>query len=426
MKTFYWSFLLMLLPSMAYTQNTEKENEFTMSMQIRPRAEYRNGALTPRDEGVAPTSFINNRARLSMDYKRSDLELKMSAQHVGVWGQDPQIEKNGRFMLNEAWAKMNFGEGFFAQLGRQSLIYDDERILGGLDWNVAGRYHDALKLGYANKNNEVHLILAFNQNNDNRTSGGTYYDSSTGQPYKNMQTVWYHYKADNVPFGASLLFMNLGLETGDKAMDDSHTRYLQTMGTYLTYKNSNWNLDGAFYYQMGKNKAADKVSALMGSIQAAYAFDQTWGAVASFDYLSGDKGNGGKYKAFDPLYGTHHKFYGAMDYFYASTFANGYAPGLMDVRIGGRFRASDKVDMELNYHYFSTAVKVQDLKKYLGSEVDYQINWSIMKDVKLSAGYSFMRGTKTMDAVKTGNHKSWQDWGWVSLNINPKVFFTKW
>ena len=54
-----------------------------------------------------------------------------------------------------------------------------------------------------------------------------------------------------------------------------------------------------------------------------------------------------------------------MDYFYASTFANGYAPGLMDARIGGRFRLSGKVDMELNYHYFSTAVKVQYLKKYL-------------------------------------------------------------
>ena len=33
MKTFYWSFVLMLLPSMAYTQTTEKENEFSMSMQ---------------------------------------------------------------------------------------------------------------------------------------------------------------------------------------------------------------------------------------------------------------------------------------------------------------------------------------------------------------------------------------------------------
>ena len=143
MKTFYWSFVLMLLPSMAYTQTTEKENEFSMSMQIRPRAEYRNGALVPRNEGQKAASFINNRARLSLDYKRSDLEIKMSAQHVGVWGQDPQIDKNGRFILNEAWAKLDFGKGFFAQLGRQTLVYDDERILGGLDWNVAGRYHDA-------------------------------------------------------------------------------------------------------------------------------------------------------------------------------------------------------------------------------------------------------------------------------------------
>ena len=131
MKTFYWSLVLMLLPSMAYTQTTEKENEFSMSMQIRPRAEYRNGALFPRLEGQEAASFINNRARLSMDYKRSDLEIKMSAQHVGVWGQDPQIDKNGRFILNEAWAKLDFGKGFFAQLGRQTLSYDDERILVG-------------------------------------------------------------------------------------------------------------------------------------------------------------------------------------------------------------------------------------------------------------------------------------------------------
>ena len=428
MKTFYWSFVLMLLPSMAYTQTTEKENEFSMSMQIRPRAEYRNGALVPRNEGQKAASFINNRARLSLDYKRSDLEIKMSAQHVGVWGQDPQIDKNGRFILNEAWAKLDFGKGFFAQLGRQTLIYDDERILGGLDWNVAGRYHDALKLGYANKNNEIHAILAFNQN-DEKTAGGTYYNSSIGQPYKNMQTVWYHYKADKIPFGASLLFMNLGLETGNQLTQDSHTRYLQTMGTYLTYKNSGWNLDGAFYYQTGKNKDAESVSAFMASATAAYAFNKTWGMVVSFDYLSGNEEGSSKFKAFDPLYGTHHKFYGSMDYFYASAFNKGFAPGLIDGRLGARFRASAKVDMELNYHYFATATEVdfkEDLKKSLGSEVDYQINWSVMKDVKLSAGYSFMLGTKTMDAVKGGNHKSWQDWGWVSVNINPKVFFTKW
>ena len=159
----------------------DKENTFSMSAQIRPRAEYRNGASNPREEGQTPTGFISNRARLSMNYERDRLSLGLSAQHVGVWGQDPQIDKNGRFILNEAWAQLDFGHGIFAKLGRQSLIYDDERILGGLDWNVAGRYHDALKLGYENSQNKLHLILAFNQNNDSRNAGGTY-DNPGAQP----------------------------------------------------------------------------------------------------------------------------------------------------------------------------------------------------------------------------------------------------
>ena len=64
MKTLYWSFLLMLLPSMAYTQNTEKENEFTMSMQIRPRAEYRNGAfLVMRERNLRDSSITVHASR---------------------------------------------------------------------------------------------------------------------------------------------------------------------------------------------------------------------------------------------------------------------------------------------------------------------------------------------------------------------------
>ena len=58
--------------------------------------------------------------------------LKFSAQHVGVWGQDALVDKNGRFILNEAWAAFHLNDSWFMQLGRQSLVYDDERILGGL------------------------------------------------------------------------------------------------------------------------------------------------------------------------------------------------------------------------------------------------------------------------------------------------------
>ena len=240
MKIVYLALGLWLLPGMLWAQSAEKENEFTMSMQIRPRAEYRNGAQFPRFEGDKAAAFINNRARLSMEYKRSDLSMKISAQHVGVWGQDPQIDTNGRFIMNEAWAKLDFGAGFFAQLGRQTLSYDDERILGGLDWNVAGRYHDALKLGYAKNAHQLHFILAFNQNKE-KSKGGTYYYDGA-QPYKNMQTLWYHYAAQASNLDVSLLFMNLGLETGDAETETSRTRYLQTFGTYVTYQpeSGNW------------------------------------------------------------------------------------------------------------------------------------------------------------------------------------------
>ena len=114
-----------------------------------------------------------------------------------------------------------------------------------------------------------------------------------------------------------------------------------------------------------------------------------------------------------------------MDYFYASDFKNGYNPGLSDTYVSANFKVSSPVSMGLKYHYFTTGVKLDNLNRSLGSEIDYQLDWKIMKDVSLSAGYSIMMGTSTMDAVKGGNHKSWQDWGWVSLNINHQIFFSK-
>lgn len=402
-------------------EDAVKKNEFTISAQIRPRGEYRNGVLTPRDQGAEPAWFINNRARLSLEYARPGLTMRFSAQHVGVWGQDAQIDKNGRFVLNEAWARIA-RKGFFAQLGRQTLSYDDERILGGLDWNVAGRYHDALKLGWADKRHQLHLIVAFNQN-DERTIGGTWYDQSKAQPYKTMQTAWYHYQAQQTPFGLSLLVMNLGLEAGEEGNAD--TRYLQTMGVYATYKPGRWTLEGAFYYQTGR-KADYDVSAWMGSVRANGMLCDHWGLVLGVDYLSGMKSGDTKYKAFDPLYGTHHKFYGAMDYFYASAWRKGYAPGLWDNQAGIVYKPCPVVDVQANYHYFLTAVKLEGLSRGLGSEVDLQLNCKIMKDVTLSAGYSMLFGTETMDVVKGGCHNSWQDWSWISLNINPRIFFGKW
>ena len=73
--------------------------------------------------------------------------MGLSGQDISVWGQKPQIDNAANFTLNEAWVKLTNND-WFLQLGRQSLSYDDDRILGTLDWHQAGRWHDALRMGF--------------------------------------------------------------------------------------------------------------------------------------------------------------------------------------------------------------------------------------------------------------------------------------
>ena len=412
----------------------QEENQFTIDAQLRTRGEYNNGAGYPRSEGQSPATFINERARISMDYQRGAMELKVSAQHTGFWGQDGMNTANGRMTMNEAWAKLNIGENWYAQIGRQQLVYDDERILGSSDWNVNGNWHDALRLGYEKGANKLDMILALNQNGVRR---GDYYEHV--MPYKAMQGLWYHYQSPKAPLGISLLALNTGYEQGEPK--HGKTKYMQTLGTDITYKPNAWDLHGAFYYQMGYNAADLKVSTCMASVKAGYQVDSKWKVSLGIDYLEGEDYVGGStdrmgnvtlYKTYDdrtrtfnPLYGSHHLFYGFMDYFYANAFVNGFEPGLGDLQLGVDYQASKKTKMLLNYHYFTTASDCLD-ERELGHEIDLQFTTTLMKDVTLMGGYSVMRGSKSMDIVKGGNRGSWQDWAWISLNINPRVFFVKW
>ena len=49
-----------------------QENQFSMSAQLRSRAEYRNGSIFPRGEGDNFTSSIKDRSRLSICYVRAN------------------------------------------------------------------------------------------------------------------------------------------------------------------------------------------------------------------------------------------------------------------------------------------------------------------------------------------------------------------
>lgn len=234
--------------------------------------------------------------------------------------------------------------------------------------------------------------------------------------------VWYNgYWVKD--FIVLLFFMNIGFEMGMEG--NGKIVNMQIMGIYWVYMFGVWLFNGSVYYQFGKNKVDKKVFVYMFSLKVGYKIDLKWSVSLGMDYFSGDF-DSKKVSIFDLLYGIYYKFYGGMDYFYVLV----YNKGLWDKILSVDFKLIKKLSFLLNYYYFFIIydVMVIDGKEgcCLGLELDMQVDYILMKDVKLIVGYFIMFGIKYMDIVKGGNYKSWQDWGWLILNINLCILFIKW
>ena len=72
------------------------------------------------------------------------------------------------------------------------------------------------------------------------------------------------------------------------------------------------------------------------------------------------------------------------------------------------------------------ATNLDKLHRTLGHSVDLSARYTFTRDVTLSAGYTMMFGTETMDRLKQGNGSTTARWGWFSLVVSPALFATKW
>ncbi len=100
---------------------------------------------------------------------------------------------------------------------------------------VASLLVSSLSVNAQSDSTKVHAFFAYNQNAAN-VYKSTFYEGGS-QPYKTMQTVWYHYDIPKFPLGVSLLFMNTGMQAGvygDKEKIPS-TVYQQLYGGYLNF-----------------------------------------------------------------------------------------------------------------------------------------------------------------------------------------------
>lgn len=485
--------------------------QLSLTGQLRTRTEWRNGYGTLETVGSKAAFLTSQRARLNFSYRSSRVIFQTSLQDVRVWGADASTISSAdgsRLGVHEAWAEIILANSadssftpsavqyFSVRIGRQELVYDDQRLLGNLDWLQQGRRHDAIVFRLQHKGWQADLGAAFNQNTDAFNYNGTYYtpanlpsyvkdsrgnlapvpasfvpltnasgnSARTGSPalasapgtnganqdYKSMQ---YLYVARNIRRTrlAGLVFADefgryktdsirtvAGADTGylyGRRFNQDGVNARVTAGLLLTTpldRFNYWRLQAGFYYQGGKDRDGLNLSAYTSTLSLSYN-RQLFTGTLGWDYLSGNDAfsTSATNHRFDPLYGTPHKFWGYMDYFYAGTGAP--AGGLNNPFLKGKYTSrNSRFTLEASYHYFSLAQQQKDVKGagisgYLGSEIDLIANYQLNKVTTVETGFCGLAASRSMEYAKgitPGTARLHATWAYLQLNIRPD-FLTK-
>lgn len=417
--------------------------QFTVTGQYMSRGEYRHGYGSLADTGQKASMFVSQRMRINGEYKTEKYRIYASMQDVRTWGNvgNSAIDNLGYLSLFEGYGELYFNKKITAKVGRQVLSYDDDRILGGLDWTMAARRHDAAVLKYTDSTWALHVGGAYNQNSESSKFQAYNIKNGAIANYKDMQYLWFNKQLKKL--SASFLFLNNGMMSGwvNPATNrkDTAVLYTQTIGLRTEYKDEKIQALVYGYYQMGDDATKsgtaykwEKVSAFDLCAEVGYKPIKGMLATLGAEYISGNSQtdtNKAYLKvnhAFNPFYGTNHRFNGYMDYFYVGNHIN--SVGLLDayLRLSYTYK---KVQASLNSHYFSAAADVLDTKvttsiaardPHLGSEIDFTLSYNFTDGVAVQSGYSQIFATNTMKVVKTsGQINTNSNWAYVMLIIRP-------
>jgi hypothetical protein len=404
--------------------------QFTLDGQLRPRTEYRHGFGNIIPDSADAGFATSTRVRLNAGFQTESYELYLSLQDVMVWGENRQLlagDQDNSFSIFEAWAKLKLAEGLAAKVGRQVISYDDQRLLGEVDWTQQARNHDAALLQYADDKFMIDAGLAFNQDFSDPSgfqSVGTTYATSGFFSYKTMQYIYARKKWINLT--GSLLILNNGFQNFDAAGNGDGTSNLQTLGTHLNYKKERFGAVANAFIQTGERQGELEIDgAYLLGLELTYKITAKIGIGLGTELISGNKSDTtDKSEAFFPLYGTNHKFNGFMDYFYVGNHGNSI--GIIDLHASAGFNLGKESDLLLKVLNFNGQQQLPQGERSLGTEIDVVFSKSF-RGYGLKIGYSHLfpaDGMYELKGVPKAAAASSQNWAWAMVIFKPEFLNT--
>lgn len=304
------------------------------------------------------------------------------------------------------------------KLGRQELLYGEERIIGPFGWNNIGRVFDGAKVRWqteyfaADFFGVKHVIPEdgkFNEHNEDELFSGIY--ATTGKVPKHSLEAYF--LSRNVGAGA------ISAATRPQFPQPS-ARDIYMLGFRLKSKPGAfgpWDYTvealgqlGNFRDQrLGATSARQDHEAYFYSIQGGYTFVDSFATPRlglEYTHGSGDSNpTDGKHETFDNLFPTNHKFYGYMDVVGPQNLHNirgilqGKAHPQVSVALEGHLFWLDETGDNL---YNKASVPRGGVgttpgagyginpsyNSFVGSEVDLVVGYALNKFTQLEGGYA--------------------------------------
>ena len=383
--------------------------EIKFDAEVRSRAEYRSGFQEPLADTLNPAYVNNLRTKLNIAYASKDVKAKVSLIDARTYGSTDASKTGNGLGILEAWAEYKFSPGFSFSLGRQGLEYDDKRLFSYSNWSNTPMAHDILLLKYSGSRASVNF--------------GSAYNNASDATYKSITPYTVTYKTLNFVRGemglgllsASALWINDSYESGTDG--NITTTYRNTLGgnLWLTNKKNPFTFLATAYYQFGHDRSNKELSAYLLAVSAQQALTKKYGLQIGGDLYSGSAYDidAKKSNTFNKLYGSNHSFNGSIEYW-----RNLPARGLIDIYAGATGKLFPKFDINLTYHYFSTAKEIDaDGEKSIGSELDLTANYTINEQFALQGGWSSYFTTNGTDILKskTGIDTRFPQWLYLQL-----------
>jgi len=363
---------------------------------VRSRITYTTAAY----KGFTAQIEADNVSSLAGDYNDSV--------HGNEYG--PAIDDPDGTDLNQAWIAYKYGDTN-AKYGRQRILIDNQRFVGGVGWRQNEQTYDAFTIQNTSLTNTT--IQVSYVNNVKRIFG----DDASGGKSDTDSSTWLTNIAYNINDNNKVTLYSYNLDVEDAAGG------VQWMNTDTVGIRLNGKCD-SFSYQLeyANQEDGDKwVSHVGGSESTGYDADyglaelnyagDGFGLLAGYELLGTDMDDDTAKGFFVTPLATLHKFQGWADVFVQAARGN-VNGGIEDVYFGASTKVAG-IALKVVYHDFGSdesygtdSSKVDDL----GTELDLVATYKVNKNVTLQAKYAdFETDTHTLKDTKKF---------WFTVNMN--------